>query len=223
MALSTEAAYNQEVRRRVHYEADIVIVGAGIVGCAIAVAFGRQGRSVLLLERSLKEPERIIGELLQPGGVAALEKLGMKDCLEEIDAIRVKGYEVIYYGQGVHIPYPHYARGADRTKNNESKPEGRSFHHGRFIQKLREAARRTPNVTVVETTVTDLVSGGHSGQILGVKCLTDGKKDCVSPPLKNAFVWFNAHLTFYRWNSILDTSPSLQMAMPQSFENNTST
>jgi squalene monooxygenase len=62
----------------VHHEADIVIVGAGIAGCAAAVAFGKQGRSVMLLEKSLKEPDRIVGELLQPGGVLALEKLGLR-------------------------------------------------------------------------------------------------------------------------------------------------
>ena len=69
---------NREIRRRVHHEADIVIVGAGIVGCAAAVAFGKQGRSVILLEKSLKEPDRIVGELLQPGGVKALEGLGLR-------------------------------------------------------------------------------------------------------------------------------------------------
>jgi squalene monooxygenase len=67
-----------ESRRNVHHEADVVVIGAGILGCAIAVALGKQGRSVLLLEKSLKEPERIVGELLQPGGVAALEKLGLR-------------------------------------------------------------------------------------------------------------------------------------------------
>ena len=71
----------REERRHVHHEADVVIVGAGIVGCAAAVAFGKQGRSVILLERSLKEPDRIVGELLQPGGVNALEKLGLKGTL----------------------------------------------------------------------------------------------------------------------------------------------
>jgi squalene monooxygenase len=59
-------------------DADVVIIGAGIMGCALAVALGRQGRSVLLLEKSLKEPDRIVGELLQPGGVSALEKLGLR-------------------------------------------------------------------------------------------------------------------------------------------------
>jgi 2-polyprenyl-6-methoxyphenol hydroxylase-like FAD-dependent oxidoreductase len=57
---------------------DLAIVGAGILGCALAVAFGNQGRRVLLIERDLSEPNRIVGELLQPGGVQALEKLGMK-------------------------------------------------------------------------------------------------------------------------------------------------
>ena len=67
-----------EERRRIHHEGDIVIVGAGIAGCALAVALGNQGRSVILLERDLREPDRIVGELLQPGGVRALEKLGIR-------------------------------------------------------------------------------------------------------------------------------------------------
>jgi len=37
--------------------------------------------SVLLLERSLKEPHRIVGVLMQPGGVDALKKLGLGECL----------------------------------------------------------------------------------------------------------------------------------------------
>lgn len=68
----------REERRREHHEADVVIVGAGVLGCAAAVALGNQGRSVFLLERSLKEPDRIVGELLQPGGVRALEALGLR-------------------------------------------------------------------------------------------------------------------------------------------------
>ena len=68
----------REERRRLHHEADVIIVGAGIAGCALAVALGNQGRSVILLEKNMKEPNRIVGELLQPGGVRALEKLGIR-------------------------------------------------------------------------------------------------------------------------------------------------
>lgn len=160
-----------EMRRREHHEAEIVIVGAGILGCAAAVAFGKQGRSVILLERSLKEPDRIVGELLQPGGVRALEELGLAHCLEDIDAIPCHGYQIAFHQENVHIPYPsNLVKGLDR-------PEGRSFHHGRFIQKLRAAARATPNVTVVETTVTDIVRDSYTGHVLGVESLTQDRPD----------------------------------------------
>jgi len=169
-----------EERRRLHHEGDICIIGAGVLGCAAAIAFARQGRSVILLEKSLKEPDRIVGELLQPGGVSALEKLGIRDCLEDIDAIRVQGYQVIYYGQPVSIPYPENAVKDETTRTGKStRPEGRSFHHGRFIRRLRETAMKERNITVVETAATDLVKCGYTGQILGVECQTNGKPDYV--------------------------------------------
>jgi len=170
---TTHSSDSNERRRRDHHEADIVIVGAGIVGCAAAVAFGKQGRSVLLLEKSLKEPDRIVGELLQPGGVNALEKLGMRDCLDDIDAIPCYGYQVSYHGEPVHIPYPDNLVPSAPGK----LPEGRSFHHGRFISKLRAKAAATPNVTVVESTVTGVVRSEYTQQVLGVECLTAGEKD----------------------------------------------
>jgi squalene monooxygenase len=59
-------------------EYDLIVVGAGVVGCAAAKAFAEDGRKVLLLERDLKEPDRIVGELMQPGGMNALKELGME-------------------------------------------------------------------------------------------------------------------------------------------------
>ncbi len=183
------------VRRREHHESDVVIVGAGILGTSLAVTLARQNRSVILLEKSLKEPDRIVGELLQPGGVQALQKLGLRDCLEDIDAIRVKGYEVIYYGSGVEIPYPLNAAGDDDVDDNEGggfdgekrqttsnagmkRPEGRSFHHGRFIQQLRAAAMREENISLIESTVTNTIRNGWTGQVHGVEAETkDGRKD----------------------------------------------
>ena len=174
---SVAVADYRDVRRRVHHEADVVIVGAGIAGCAAAVAFGKQGRSVILLEKSLKEPDRIVGELLQPGGVYALEKLGLRDCLDDIDAIPCYGYQVTYHREPVAIPYPSNLLPADTAPTPSGRPEGRSFHHGRFIQKLRAAAKAAPNVTVVESTVTSLVKNADDGQILGVTAQTAGESD----------------------------------------------
>ncbi|EGP89419.1 unnamed protein product [Zymoseptoria tritici ST99CH_3D7] len=185
-AQSTRRYEAEKVRRTEHHEADVVVVGAGIFGCAIAWSLGNQGRSVILLEKSLKEPDRIVGELLQPGGVQALEKLGLRDCLEEIDAIKVFGYDVIYHGEEVRIPYPADASAEvsdEKSRTDEmrgmkrKRPEGRSFHHGRFIRRLREKAMSNPNVTVIEATATDLIRSDYSGQVLGVEATVSGEQD----------------------------------------------
>lgn len=161
-----------EQRRLEHHEADVLVVGAGIFGTAISIALAEQGRSVILLEKSLKQPDRIVGELLQPGGVSALEKLGLRDCLDDIDAVKVNGYDVIYYGSPVKIPYP-----ADPDDLQKKRPEGRSFHHGRLIQRLREKAMRTKNISVFESTAVKLVKSGMTGQVVGVEAKTNGISD----------------------------------------------
>lgn len=169
--VTTQFSDAAEQRRVLHHEADVLIVGAGILGCALAVTLGKQGRSVILLERSLKEPDRIVGELMQPGGVQALEQLGLAHCFEGIDAIRVDGYYISYHGTTVRLQYP-------PDTPSSSRPEGRSFHHGRLVMKLREAAFASPNVTVVETKATGLVTCSHTNQVLGVECMTKDTKDC---------------------------------------------
>jgi squalene monooxygenase len=45
--------------------------------------------------------DRIVGELLQPGGVRALERLGLDDCAKEgIDSVGVDGYVVFTPNKG---------------------------------------------------------------------------------------------------------------------------
>jgi glycine/D-amino acid oxidase-like deaminating enzyme len=64
------------------------------------------------------------------------------------------------------------------------RPEGRSFHHGKFVMKLREMAMRERNVRVVEATAKELLKRGGSGQLVGVECVTGEKKEtqrvCIS-------------------------------------------
>ena len=55
-----------------------MVVGAGVLGSAIAAVLSRDGRKVILIERDTSEPDRIVGELLQPGGYRALKKLGLE-------------------------------------------------------------------------------------------------------------------------------------------------
>lgn len=63
---------------RVTYDYDVIITGGSICGPVLAKALADQGRKVLLVERSLyTRPDRIIGELLQPGGLNALKEVSM--------------------------------------------------------------------------------------------------------------------------------------------------
>ncbi|UZJ53272.1 hypothetical protein CBS101457_002592 [Exobasidium rhododendri] len=154
---------------------DIAIVGAGVVGSALAFALARSGRKVALFERSFKEPNRIVGELLQPGGVQALTLLGLTDCLEGIDAVQVEGYQLFYETRSVPIPYPDESKqfqGKGITSLS-GKVEGRSFHHGRFVQKLRNRARKQEGVTSFEASVTKMIED-KEGRVLGVMARLEG-------------------------------------------------
>lgn len=48
------------------------------------------GRRVLVIERDLSQPDRIVGELLQPGGYLMLKKMGMEECVDGIDSQKVR-------------------------------------------------------------------------------------------------------------------------------------
>ena len=60
------------------YDPEIIIVGSGVLGSSLATVLSRDGRKVTVIERDLKEPDRIVGELLQPGGFNALRDLGLE-------------------------------------------------------------------------------------------------------------------------------------------------
>ncbi|KAI0175905.1 SE-domain-containing protein [Hypoxylon sp. FL1284] len=163
-------------RRTKHHEADVVVVGAGVFGCAVAHALADQGRSVILLERWMKEPNRIVGELMQPGGVNSLRKLGLGHCIEDIDSVPCHGFDVFFYGEDVCMPYPKIdglVGASDNKSLSESgRPQGRSFHHGRFITQLRKACLKHPNISVFETEALSTIKGDHNPEILGVETRT---------------------------------------------------
>ncbi|KAB5572033.1 squalene epoxidase-domain-containing protein [Coniochaeta sp. 2T2.1] len=206
MTIDADSAARVAVRREQFHEADVVVVGAGVFGCAAAYALANQGRSVLLLERWMHEPDRIVGELLQPGGVDALVKIGLGHCLEGIDAIPCHGYHVLYHKDDAVLEYPAAdpitgrvkavvarnmdarsyvaAKAQNRTAKKEEncaynggqkqskRAEGRSFHHGRFIMKLRQACRAHSNITMFETDVQRTIYGEHTPEVLGVESRT---------------------------------------------------
>ncbi|CAM9010539.1 hypothetical protein WICANDRAFT_62365 [Wickerhamomyces anomalus NRRL Y-366-8] len=161
-------------------EYEAIVVGAGAIGPAIAVGLARQGRKVLLVERDWREPDRIVGELMQPVGLRALRSLGMVQAINNIDATPVEGYTVFYEGQKVQIPYPFKADVApykplkncvfdgndkvldDSTLSRKVYEEGEremgvSFEHGKYISNLRNIAKNEGLITPLEATVTGII------------------------------------------------------------------
>jgi 2-polyprenyl-6-methoxyphenol hydroxylase-like FAD-dependent oxidoreductase len=65
---------------------DIAIVGAGIGGLATAIALGRAGHRIVLYERFPQSRPIGSGLMLQPTGLAALERLGLRAEIEALGA-----------------------------------------------------------------------------------------------------------------------------------------
>lgn len=60
---------------------DLIIVGGGLAGSALASVMARAGRDVLLLEKSTVYEDRVRGEWIAPWGVTEVKRVGLYDTL----------------------------------------------------------------------------------------------------------------------------------------------
>ncbi|ESQ29579.1 hypothetical protein EUTSA_v10023406mg [Eutrema salsugineum] len=210
--------------------ADVIVVGAGVAGSALAYTLGKDNRRVHVIERDLSEPDRIVGELLQPGGYLKLLELGIEDCVEEIDAQRVYGYALFKDGKRIRLAYP--------LEKFHTDVSGRSFHNGRFIQRMREKADSLPNVRLEQGTVVSLLE--ENGTIKGVRyknktgeeqtafaaltivcdgCFSNLRRSLCNPQVEVAscfvgLVLENCHLPFENHGHVVLADPSPILMYP---------
>jgi 2-polyprenyl-6-methoxyphenol hydroxylase-like FAD-dependent oxidoreductase len=71
-------------------ESDLVIVGGGIAGGALATVMARAGASVLVLERQTEYRDQVRGEILWPWGVQTARLLGIESVLLDAGALVVR-------------------------------------------------------------------------------------------------------------------------------------
>ncbi|XP_042473454.1 squalene monooxygenase SE1-like isoform X2 [Zingiber officinale] len=148
---------------------DVIVVGAGVAGSALAYTLGKDGRRVHVIERDLSEPDRMVGELLLPGGYLKLLELGLEDCVDEIDAQRIVGYVLYKDEKSTQLTYP--------SEKHHEDVAGRSFRNGRFVQRMREKAISLHNVQLEQGTVTSLIE--ENGTVKGVVYKTNsGEEQC---------------------------------------------
>ena len=114
-------------------DGDVVVIGAGPVGSALAVMLGRAGLKTLLLDRAHFPRDKTCGEGLMPAGARVLEALG----------ISTEGFPrlggVTYRVPGTASLEGSFGRGG----------AGRGTRRLAFDQLLVEVASATPNVDVL--------------------------------------------------------------------------
>ena len=113
---------------------DVLIVGGGPAGSALAVLLGRAGISVELFERSHFPKEKPCGEGLMPAGVDVLTRMGLREMIGGIPFFGVR-----YHVNGT------VATG--RFPSNGHPVTGTAQRRSRFDYALFQAATATPNVT----------------------------------------------------------------------------
>ncbi len=123
---------------------DVVVVGAGVAGCALAVGLARRGRRVTLLEREAVPGVHFRGEYLQPSAVAALQRLGLGQVVEGPGTSRLD--ELVFLDIAA---WPDRLAGRTTIRY----PDGhaaRGLPHRTLVTRLRDVARGTDGVTLRE-------------------------------------------------------------------------
>jgi menaquinone-9 beta-reductase len=77
---------------------DLVTVGGGLGGSALAFAMARRGRRVLVIEREVRFADRVRGEALAPWGVAELRALALEDQVRNAAAHDLPWFDLYYLG-----------------------------------------------------------------------------------------------------------------------------
>lgn len=138
---------------------DICIVGAGMAGATIAAYLAPKGIKIALIDRDYSEKRRIVGELLQPGAVQTLKKMGLEHLLNGFDAQPVYGYALFNQEEKFSISY---------NSDDSTDHHGVGLHNGRFLQKIREDVLKNSTVTQLHGAVTELIED-EENIVTGVK------------------------------------------------------
>lgn len=84
---------------------DVVIVGAGPAGAVAATLLARAGARVRLLDRARFPRDKLCGDTVNPGTLAALRRFGMAGTLDA-KGLRIDGMVVTGDGVTIEGPYP---------------------------------------------------------------------------------------------------------------------
>jgi flavin-dependent dehydrogenase len=125
---------------------DVVVVGAGPAGSAVALLLARAGRTVRIVERSRFPRRKVCGEYVNGGAVDALDRLGVLDAVRAVSA-PLRGVRLVPPGAaGVALPFPRPAlacarEALDAVLLDAALAAGATLERGRVDELLFDGAR----------------------------------------------------------------------------------
>ena len=126
-------------------DAEVLIVGAGPAGSALASFLGGQGLRVLLLDKETFPREKVCGEYMSPEAVGVLDRLGVLPAVEAAPHRKLRGILVHSYdgtrSRGTYRPLGPYS---------PPRPYGIAIRRVIFDEILFRHAASRPSVTAVE-------------------------------------------------------------------------
>ena len=118
-------------------QSDVVVVGGGIAGSAVALVLARGGANVMVLERQQEYADRVRGEYMHPWGVAEAQQLRLVDILLNAGGVFVT--RGIGYDESVPFAAAE-ARARDITTIVPGVPGGLGVGHPAACRALSQAA-----------------------------------------------------------------------------------
>ena len=145
---------------------DVIIVGAGPAGSALAAFLGAQGKRTLLVDKARFPRDKVCGEYMSPEALGTLDRMGVLDKVEECAHRKLYGILIHAYdgtaSRGTYRPVGPYA---------PYRPYGLAIRREIFDEVLFRHATSYPSVTAREGFRVDelLYQGGRVSGIRGTE------------------------------------------------------
>jgi len=142
----------------------VVVVGAGVAGLSAALAVASLGVDVLVLESRRTNATVDRGDVLQPGIVPVLERIGAREAIDARDPLLFGWFRILDAGGRVQL----CANTVERLGHGQFF---RSLHHREILAGLEQAARSSGRV---EIRIGDHVTGTllRRGRVVGVRSVS---------------------------------------------------
>lgn len=169
LSSSTIPADTKPIHNQIRWQDDVFVIGGGVAGCAAAIALGRKGRSVTLIEREPTPRHKVCGEFLSGEALEDLHALGID--VVALGAVPIPNVRLAAARRAAEAPLPFPAKSLTRKTLDtaliaEAIAAGVRVERGRSVQTLSRTASGMWQATlndgaVCEAPTAFLATGKH--------------------------------------------------------------